>query len=87
MVPGNVDEGAGVEEEQEEELPNMLNGMSEGPHYRTYSTQGSEPVPPSLPSGVLVGQPIVLTLSKHAVVISDSQRMESYQGPELYLLY
>lgn len=50
MVPGNVDEGAGVEEEQEEELPNVLNGMSEGPHYRAYSTQGSEPVPP-LPWG------------------------------------
>lgn len=72
MVPGNVDEGAAVEEEQEEEPPNVLNGMSDGPRHPPYRT-GSEPLPlPSRWEG-LVDQPIVFTRSKHVVVISDSQ--------------
>lgn len=70
MVPGNVDEGAGVEEEQEEELPNVLNGMSEGPHYQTYSTQGSEPVPP-LPLGVSESYSLSLSMRLWSLTLSS----------------
>lgn len=73
LVPGNVDEGAGVEEEQEEEPPNALNGESGGSHHWTCSPRGPELLPPPSHWEYLVGQPIVFTLSKHVVAISDSQ--------------
>lgn len=86
LVPGNVDEGAGVEEEQEEEPPNALNGESGGSHHWTCSPRGPELLPPPSHWEYLVGQPIVFTLSKYAVAISDSQLWSCTRAQRFFFL-
>lgn len=86
MVPGNVDEGAGVEEEQEDELPNVLNGESEDSQHSIHSTRGPELLPPPTHREYLVGQPIRFALSDHVVVISDSRLWTCTRAQSLFFL-